>query len=146
MNLTKPWETHNSEKTFLLRKILLYETNAVFFSLFTHSNNMPLHWVMFQQLALSFSSVEVRIKKATSGKLARPSYFETMETKTRSTTAPQNLAFHKSLKKVTEILFLESLTFDLSDSCNLSSLGMCLWTSTATVKLWLESCIISPSS
>lgn len=56
------------------------------------------------------------------------------------------LPSHRGLGKVTEILFLESLTFDLSDSCNLPSLQMCLWASTATLKLWLKSCIISPYS
>lgn len=140
----KPWETQNSEKTFLCGKIALYKTNVVSFSQFTHSvltmtfhstelslNNWLCH---FPQLRWELRRL---LRKIGPAELSWD--YENKDKEHNSTSI-------LGLKKVTEILFLESLTFDLSDSCNLSSLRMCLWASAATFKLRLESCIISPSS
>lgn len=97
------------------------------------------HRVNFQQLAylsLPFSTDEVRNEKKCRGKLVRGLAILSLWKQNEGVQQHTNtLPCHKGLKKVTEILFLESLTFDLSNSCNLSSLQMCLWVSTATLKL-----------
>lgn len=140
------WEINNSDNTHL------ESDKDIFLRIHSYSsdNKILFNWVSFQELSLLYlcrfpqPQQEMRRLQRWTGQKA--SYFELLETKRMSAQLLNTLPCHKGPKKVTEILFLESLTFDLSDSCNLSSFQMCLRASTATLKLWLKSCIISPSS